>query len=1064
VNVFNCFYAVFQGGFKEIKLFWKWLIMCASRLNSASGSFCTSIDPGHFMNPPAEYRPVVFWSWNEVMDPGEIRRQLDEMVKAGLGGGFVHSRIGLLTDYLGEEWFEAVDAVIDECSKLGLKVYLYDEDKWPSGFAGGKVPLAKGSYRMKVLFARDPGQRLPEGSQAFGEPINGLQVYRLEMPLGFEWFNGTTYGDLLSKEAMSFFIKCSYQSYFQKYSQHYGNEIVYQFTDEPCSIFRMIVPFGSVPYTDEMDGRFFEMHGYELKGSVHKLFMGGVDSERFRLHYFRTVNDLFENNFSKQIGDWCQEHNIGLTGHYMLEGSLYGQQDWGVKVMPNYRHQKAPGIDHLGLQIDEVISAKQCQSVVNQFGKERMLSEMFGCSGQDMRFSDRLWIASQQIQLGVNLINPHLSLYTMSGCRKRDYPPNLFYQQPWWGVNDNLDIPLSRLCYAMSKGVYSADILLLHPQESIFCLWQVGHSDCESESELNVKGVNYDLIAKEGFEEINRIESSLDGLIRRLLDSQLHFDFGDETIMAQNAEVVQVDGEAKIKIGAMEYKTVVVPDCYTLSEETIELLSEFAAAGGKVLVSDGAPEKVDATDSDEFKELCDRYDGVVKCSEGELVGELKKVAFVEFEADEGDEGLVWTHPRQLDDGCMSLLVTNLNRDKGVSGRLKVFGEYVSASVYDHFNGCCESVEVSRVDGALCLDIWLAPVQSRLLVFDKDVGCNEGGVKLTRNEAAAVVDIASESVEVNVLDENAFVLDHCYFAKGDEGYSYRKMPVIAIQEMLNNTRYSGGLKLRYTFEAAVFDKSNKAAVVIEHPEYYRIKVNNKDVESREEDYYRDIRFMKIDITGLIDEGSNEIVLECDDFQFGDKKNVDNYFARYGTEIESIYIIGDFSVKGATVKGKADMTHWEHIGVDPGICFFSDEGLVLTDPVKPIFNNFTKNGYPFYAGRLSYAVDLPEVGAQEGDKYYLKLERLKAPCAEVFIDGVSVGFIYTEPFEVNITERYKPGAKVEIVLYSSLRNLLGPHHNTQGEIAWVGPDNFLPGNDKIDDYEGFFNDWLEQKDYP
>ncbi|MBQ2722562.1 MAG: hypothetical protein IJF70_06610, partial [Opitutales bacterium] len=39
-----------------------------------------------FKNPSAQYRIVPFWSWNETMEPDEIRRQLRLMKKAGWGG------------------------------------------------------------------------------------------------------------------------------------------------------------------------------------------------------------------------------------------------------------------------------------------------------------------------------------------------------------------------------------------------------------------------------------------------------------------------------------------------------------------------------------------------------------------------------------------------------------------------------------------------------------------------------------------------------------------------------------------------------------------------------------------------------------------------------------------------------------------------------------------------------------------------------------------------------------------------------------------------------------------
>ncbi len=54
-------------------------------------------------NPPKKYRPSPFWSWNEKMNPTELKRQIDEMKKAGYGGFFMHSGVGLVTKYLSDE-------------------------------------------------------------------------------------------------------------------------------------------------------------------------------------------------------------------------------------------------------------------------------------------------------------------------------------------------------------------------------------------------------------------------------------------------------------------------------------------------------------------------------------------------------------------------------------------------------------------------------------------------------------------------------------------------------------------------------------------------------------------------------------------------------------------------------------------------------------------------------------------------------------------------------------------------------------------------------------------------
>ena len=102
-------------------------------------------------NPPAQYRPIPFWSWNDKLDPEELRRQIREMKKAGLGGFFMHARGGLQTAYLSDEWMECVNACLDEAGKCGIDGWLYDENGWPSGFGGGLVNGLGVKYQQKYL-------------------------------------------------------------------------------------------------------------------------------------------------------------------------------------------------------------------------------------------------------------------------------------------------------------------------------------------------------------------------------------------------------------------------------------------------------------------------------------------------------------------------------------------------------------------------------------------------------------------------------------------------------------------------------------------------------------------------------------------------------------------------------------------------------------------------------------------------------------------------------------------------------------------------------------------------
>ena len=86
-----------------------------------------------------DFRPVPFWSWNDKLEPERLVKQLEWMNDCGIGGFFMHARGGLITEYLGEEWMECCDACCDKAAELGMDAYMYDENGWPSGFAGGKL-------------------------------------------------------------------------------------------------------------------------------------------------------------------------------------------------------------------------------------------------------------------------------------------------------------------------------------------------------------------------------------------------------------------------------------------------------------------------------------------------------------------------------------------------------------------------------------------------------------------------------------------------------------------------------------------------------------------------------------------------------------------------------------------------------------------------------------------------------------------------------------------------------------------------------------------------------------
>ena len=98
-----------------------------------------------------EFAPLSFWAWNEFMDDESICRRIEEFHEEGLRGFFMHSRAGLMTSYLSKEWFHACRTAVKKAEELGMEAWIYDEDGWPSGFAGGLVNGCGQEYQAKYI-------------------------------------------------------------------------------------------------------------------------------------------------------------------------------------------------------------------------------------------------------------------------------------------------------------------------------------------------------------------------------------------------------------------------------------------------------------------------------------------------------------------------------------------------------------------------------------------------------------------------------------------------------------------------------------------------------------------------------------------------------------------------------------------------------------------------------------------------------------------------------------------------------------------------------------------------
>ena len=93
-----------------------------------------------FKDPSKEYTTAPFFVWNADITAEEIDKDLISFKNAGSSQVFIHPRPGLITEYLSDKWFELYKHAVEKGKELGMNIWIYDENSYPSGFAGGHVP------------------------------------------------------------------------------------------------------------------------------------------------------------------------------------------------------------------------------------------------------------------------------------------------------------------------------------------------------------------------------------------------------------------------------------------------------------------------------------------------------------------------------------------------------------------------------------------------------------------------------------------------------------------------------------------------------------------------------------------------------------------------------------------------------------------------------------------------------------------------------------------------------------------------------------------------------------
>ncbi len=995
-----------------------------------------------FENPSSEYRGTPFWAWNGKLSREELLRQIRIFKQMGLGGFHMHVRTGMDTPYLSQEFMDFVRFCIEAAQREGMLAWLYDEDRWPSGTAGGRVTDGKPQNARKSLLLtvnpyqpsrphrstkpepgrgqesmrQDNGVLLAaydiclneDGTLAQGkridpeEPAKGTKWYAyMEYAADDPWFNNHPYVDTLRPEAIGEFIEDTHEVYRKHIGECFGGVVPAIFTDEPQFTPKDTLRFAQeekdvfLPWTDRLPELYNQAYAEDLFARIPELLWelpgGRLSPARWRFQ--NLITDLFVASYCRQIGDWCAGHGLSLTGHVMGEPTLASQTQAVGDAMRCYPCFGIPGIDML-CDFHEYTTAKQTQSMVHQTGAEGMLSELYGVTGWDYDFRGYKLQGDWQAALGVTVRVPHLAWMTMKGEAKRDYPASISYQSPWWDQFAMIENHFARLNTALTRGQAVVRVAVIHPIESYWLYW--GPADQTA-----------------AFRD--QMEQQFSSLAETLLIGGIDFDYLCEAELPRLCE----SGGYPLQVGKMAYEAILVPPVRTLRSSTIQRLEAFQQAGGRLFFLGDCPDYVDALPSEA---ACSLYRSAhhIAFDASSILSALERERFLEIRQPDGSRSGRLLHQLRRDGDSLWLFLCNGKNpdspdvDPAPLLRFTLQGEYV-ITLYDTLTGTISPLPAQYGKGKTTFERLWHLHDSLLLRLDP----GQGAAALPMTAAAqeqpglcfGLIPVTLEEPNMLLLDMAEYALNGGAFYSEDEllridntarrqlGIPLRRKEVVQPYLVAPETPRDR-LTLRFRIPSEMAFQGLKLG--LEQPQQAQVTLNGQAVPTIPDGWYVDRCIQTIPLPPFV-AGENLLLIEV---PIGRRTN-----------LEAFYLLGDFSV---TVNGTRK---------------------TLSTPVRALgWGDIVSQGLPFYTGNLRYHLKV----RTEGERFTLRIPQYRGGLVKVFVDGKDVGNIAFSPYSLAV-QTPAGEHQVDIRLYGTRQNGFAQLHHTQGVYFYQSPNSWRSAGD-------------------
>ena len=989
-------------------------------------------------DPPSEYRSAPLWDWNDKITEEGIDFQMKKFKEGGLGGIFVHPRPGLVTEYISEDWHHLFDYTVKKGKELDMKVWIYDENSYPSGFAGGHVPAEMPdsyshgsglSWKVQDTLKTDTTRYeavLKLENNQFKDIISSLKeeqghtgkyyLFAKTYSKRAYWMGNFPYVDILYKGVTQKFMEITMKGYEKFNKADFGNTLPGIFTDEP-NLEAALGSRTSLRWTPDLYDEFQKRWGYDLKINLPSLVDETGNWVKVRHDYYTVLLEMFIDRWAKPWNKYCEENHLLWTGHYWEHG--WPKPTDGMDEAAFYIYHQQPGVDMLGNtytpgglggQFGNTRAIRELLSAANQGGHNRTLSETYGGAGWEINFSNFKRLVDWEVVLGVNFVNQHLSYYTIKGVRKFDYPPSFSYHEPWWENYRPMGDYIGRISMAMSSGEQINKTVVLQPNTTAWSYFS-----------RKVKNAT-----------IDTIQNDFKRFIFQLERAHYEYDLGSELVLRTIGSV----DRGKLVIGKRAYSEVVIPATMeNLEQGTYKLLKDYLLSGGRILSFTKKIPRLDGVESKLITELMTTFPKQWTFAETIEEDKVRNVlADPDFDIIESlpQSGELYHQRRILKDGEL-LFFVNTDTARAVSATITGTGK--SLIKIDLSNGISSLVPVKSENGQITFDIELSPIGSELYFLTNS---NTSALSASAIASTAVTDPGNgsytetpvnETVETNVQQEadNVLVLDfvdlkgrklnlkETYFMKAmhalydSSGFKMgnpwqHKIQYKQDYMALDTFKTGSGFEVTYRFNiAANADLKSLSGldIVAERPEIWDLYLNGVKL-SKSDKWWIDREFFRFRVGANLKTGANTITLKAE------KMSVH-------AEIMPAYLVGTFRLNPLK------------------------QGFEVTNGTLNTIGSWKSQGFPFYSQKVLYTQKYKTL--QNGKPYKVRLNRWNGTMAVVLLNGTKVGLITDPPYELELPFALKADENaVEVEVIGSLKNTFGFFYKSSAGKWIIGPGDW------------------------